>query len=101
MSNKKSLGSSPIGLQTQGSMAFIPDLGVAKPKKAVSKLPRTEDKKVSESPTAQEKICEKKTVSYYLEEDLIAKVKSIASEKEVCYSALVSSALRRWINENG
>lgn len=100
MSNKKSLGSSPIGLRTQGTMSFIPDLGVSKSKKADLKPERDEDK-ISKTTAVQEKSPQKKTVSYYLEEDLIEKVKRLAGKKDMCYSALVSNALQRWIVENG
>lgn len=100
MSNKKSLGSSPLGFRTQGTMSFIPDLGVSKSKKADLKSGRDEDK-VSKTTAVEEKSSQKKTVSYYLEEELIKKVKLIAGEKDICYSALVSNALQRWIVENG
>lgn len=87
MSKYKSLGSSPLGFQSNnGTMSFIPDLGVSKSKQ---KDPEPES------------TSEKKTVSYYLELDLIEKVKSMATKKDMCYSALVSNALHRWIVENG
>ncbi|HEX6983602.1 MAG TPA: hypothetical protein VF181_12655 [Balneolaceae bacterium] len=101
MSKKKSLGSSPIGFRTNGSLGFIPDLGVAKSKEAASVNKITRETEMFGQSVSSMDAPEKKTVSYYLEVDLIEKVKLLASQKEMCYSALVSDALSRMLFENG
>lgn len=106
MSKKKSLGSSPIGFTSKDStMGFIPDLGVSPSKNKVSESPSADIAEINRSQekladTPQESKTEKKIVSYNLEVDLINKVKSIASQKEMYYSSLVSMALKNWIAEN-
>jgi hypothetical protein len=100
MSKKKSLGSSPIGFQTNGTLGFIPDLGVGKTKNRSSSNYIQRESEMFEQ-AVQVDDSEKKTVSYYLEVDLIGKVKSLAIQREITYSALVSDALSRMFVENG
>lgn len=106
MSKKKSLGSSPIGFQSEsGSMSFIPDLGVAQTKTEVAKPNEPQNgtnghNKQNQEPEEAEKSVSKKIVSYNLEEPLIEKVKQMADERDIYYSTLVTLALRRWITEN-
>lgn len=111
MAKKKSLGSSPIGFQSDnGSMNFIPDLGVAKPKKETSKYyaQETQEKeeqngypKPADEVETKKSKSEKKIVSYNLEISLIERVKQLAQEKDMYYSSLVSKALKHWIAKNG
>lgn len=89
-------------------MGFIPDLGVSpkKDKKTSSKKkPRTGQNGTSEgrkkSGDPKKKKSKKKIVSYNLELDLVERVKSVADEKDMYYSSLVSRALRRWLAEHG
>jgi len=103
MSKKKSLGSSPIAFRSEKStMGFIPDRGVSDKKKntdtsVIATKPKRDNKREdSKKDTSSEKE-KKKIVSYYLETDLIDKVKSIADDKDMYYSALVTSALKYWI----
>ncbi|NGP87981.1 hypothetical protein [Fodinibius halophilus] len=109
MGNKKSLGSSPIGLGTGSSskMDFIPDLGVsdgkskekdAKKKQAQSNngIPRRESESLS-PPSPTKKKPKKKVVSYNLEVSVIEKVKTMAEEQEMYYSGLVNKALKSWL----
>lgn len=107
MANKKSLGSSPIGFQTtDGTMGFIPDLGVSESSQKKKSATATSKSQSSPSTTSNAtnrykgKEKEKKIVSYNLEIGLIKKVKSIAQQKNMYYSSLVSKALKRWIAEN-
>ena len=109
MSKKKSLGSSPIAFKSEKStMGFIPDRGVSKNKKdnntAVIAKNQTKDKRKQESRsssrTKAKKKNKKKIVSYYLETNLINKIKSIADNNDMYYSALVTSALKYWIANN-
>lgn len=109
MSKKKSLGSSPIAFKSQKSaMGFIPDRGVSANKKetdtAVIAKKTAKGKKNSKSSKdrtpKKEKKKKKKIVSYYLETDLIDKMKSIADKNDMYYSALVTSALKSWMTNN-
>lgn len=103
MSNNKSLGSSPFGFKKKkSSMAFIPDRGVAETKTKqkepapVSSITKNSNPNNTEQPKEQEK-SEKKVVSYYLEMELVSKIKSIADKEDIYYSSLVATALREWI----
>lgn len=117
MSNKKSLGSSPIGFSSMGesSFNFIPDrqlnssaTAVEDPVETEKRYPgnghtgnsqhRAESEKENKKP---EDSPNKKIVSYYLEEDLIDRLKRMADEEGMFYSTLVSKALRYWINRFG
>lgn len=92
MSKSKSLGSSPIGLQSNNStLSFIPDRGVSSERKSSScngEASQNRDQK------------KKKVVSYYLEESLISKLKSKAEEKDIYYSTLVGRAIKEWLEKN-
>lgn len=111
MSKNKSLGSSPVGLNSNASsMGFIPDLGVDDSKKETTtttsgssvkerkkeELHTQSDKKS----TRKEKKNKKKVVSYNLEVELIDKIKSIANQKDIYYSTFVSMALKSWISRH-
>lgn len=107
MSKKKSLGSSPIGFGAGSkSMSFIPDIRrsesnnrnrtgrQAEMKKSTTSLATGKDvEKKNENK-------EKKVVSYYLEKDLITKVKRIADQQEMYYSSFVSKILTKWISQH-
>jgi len=106
MSNKKSLGSSPIGFHAEdSSLGFIPDLGVSKSTTENFKTVDVNRGDLStefdndHENTNNQKI-NKKIVSYNLEVDLITKVKLLADKKGLYYSTLVSKALKSWIAEN-
>lgn len=109
MSKKKSLGSSPIAFKSEKSaMGFIPDRGVSDKRKdadtAVIAKKQTRDNRSSKrnknTTSKKDKKPKKKIVSYYLEVDLIDKIKSLADKKDMYYSALVTSALKNWIAKN-
>jgi len=110
MSKKRSLGSSPIGFKSDdSSMGFIPDLGVSKSKKHKDRNSTSSEEQVvnndsqeqaEEEPSNKQEKSKKKIVSYNLEVDLIDRVKTIAGEKDMYYSSLVSLALKRWIAEH-
>lgn len=82
-------------------MGFIPDLGVADSQeknttRSVSPVKEKQKSEVQDQPDKkQEK--KKKVVSYNLEVELIDKINSIASEKEMYYSSFVSMALKSWL----
>ncbi|PAU93855.1 hypothetical protein CK503_09285 [Aliifodinibius salipaludis] len=106
MSKKKSLGSSPIAFKSKKStMGFIPDRGVSDNKKdtdtAVVTTKQDRDEKEKDrgknTTSKNEEKTKKKIVSYYLEIDLIDKVKSMADNNDMYYSALVTSALKDWM----
>jgi hypothetical protein len=105
MGKKKSLGSSPIGFQSDnGSMNFIPDLGVAEKKeeapKYYTKNRREQANGHPDKSSETNDSPEKKIVSYNLEKNLIQQVKDLANKKDMYYSTLVSKALRHWIAKN-
>lgn len=98
MSKKKSLGSSPIGLSTSGTMGFIPNLDQNNPKTSIGEENTANTSPcVSDSKTPSK--IEKKTVSYYLDTRLIAKVKTTARDRDLCYSALVSNVLKHGLEK--
>lgn len=119
MSTKKSLGSSPIGFSSAGdnSFNFIPDREI---KKEVTTREKEVSSREEESPygngmtkngnkgsrnikdvdTREKSTSNKKIVSYYLEEDLIDRLKSLADDQGMFYSALVSRALEFWIDRH-
>ncbi len=87
-------------------MGFIPDRGVSGKKeqtesntKTVTKTKSDQKAKSKDTTSQEEKESKKKVVSYYLEIDLIDKVKSIADENDMYYSSLVTSALKDWITK--
>ncbi|MEL7834574.1 hypothetical protein [Fodinibius sp. Rm-B-1B1-1] len=103
MSDNKSLGSSPFGFNDKKStMAFIPDRNESKtkekPKKPISAVSSQSGSSTDQSPEPKKRQkSEKKVVSYYLEVELVDKIKSVADHKDIYYSSLVSMALREWI----
>lgn len=119
MSDKKSLGSSPIGYSTTGvdSYHFIPDLGVSvkeESKQEASASPyhqqKADDKPYNGSDSSRQKkgdkkdqdeSPEKKIVSYYLEKGLVERLKALADDKGVYYSTLVNDAIRAWVEVHG
>ncbi len=85
MSKKPSLGHNPLdqNLRNHGSFDFIKDTA---PKKEKSKK-------------AKGKTVSKKVVSYYLEEDVIDKIKTIAKTEEKSFSALANELLNASIDK--
>lgn len=83
MSKKKSLGHNPLAYSTRrhASFDFI----------TPSKDDREEDGAVANE---DEKKVNKVTASYYLEEPLVNKIKNLADQKEISYSALVNDILK-------
>lgn len=110
MSKNKSLGSSPIAFKTEkSSMGFIPDLGVSKTKQKKRKKEqvrisvnsrKSTRKTKTKNDSEKDKENKKKIVSYYLEVDLIEKVKSVADQKDMYYSSLVTNALKTWFTDH-
>jgi len=111
MAKKKSLGSSPIGFHTSnGSMGFIPDLGVSESRHSISEsqevtststyLSKATPTESSNKPNPKPDLTEKKIVSYNLEVDLISRIKAIANDQGIYYSSLVSIALKTWIDQH-
>lgn len=109
MAKSKSLGSSPIEFKSKkSSMGFIPDLGVSGDKKKPSEEPSktllktAENKKENktESHSQPSSKAKKKVVSYYMDTDLIDRVKSVADQKDMYYSSLVTTALKSWFSSN-
>ncbi len=106
MSNKKSLGSSPIAFKKKkSSMAFIPDRNAeeAKTEQKVPVSASSASKSSAPNKSAKSKEnqkSEKKVVSYYLEVDLVDRIKSVADQKDIYYSSLVAMALREWITNH-
>lgn len=43
---------------------------------------------------------DKKIVSYYLEEELVERLKEVADQKNMYYSTLVSNAIYYWLEQN-
>lgn len=102
MSNKKSLGSSPIGFKSnERSLGFIPKLDDSEKDTPAKKeqISRKRKGKESSHESAKPVKAEKKTVSYYLDTRLIARIKSVAGDKDICYSALVSKLLHGCLSE--
>lgn len=113
MSKKKSLGSSPIGYSSLGvdSFEFIPSIELSSENHEESNNGFDnghgyENNYESLFSNTQEKAgngkerSEKKIVSYYLEEDLIQRLKKVADERKMYYSTLVSNAIYCWLEQN-
>jgi len=117
MSKKKSLGSSPIGYSSLGvdSFEFIPSIELASDTREEDKYSSGNGGKVqtfardaydslfshaSDSQNEGNEQVEKKIVSYYLEEDLIKRLKKVADENKMFYSTLVSTAIYCWLEQN-
>jgi hypothetical protein len=104
MDKKKSLGSTPIGYNVNPtSYSFIRDIGVAKDNEpAKDEALNGNMKSVASSKSGEEEkenqSVEKKVVSYYLDVDLVSKLKKMADEKGSYYSTVVSKAIRAWID---
>lgn len=83
MNKKKSLGHNPLAYSTRrhASFDFI----------TPSDDNREEDETVAPKET---KKVNKITASYYLEEPLVDKVRDLADQKEISYSALVNGILK-------
>lgn len=84
-------------------MGFIPDLGVSPAKEKVSSVSqkkqngKSENDQQEQANTSDKKKKDKKVVSYYLEVDLVHKIKSIAKKQDIYYSTLVTRAITSWI----
>ena len=118
MSKSKSLGSSPIGYSSSGNERydFIPDLGISpsNEEKSISteasffsenekEKPKSNIHKLFSAPSAKSpepKKKEKKIASYYIEENLIKRLKKLADDHGIYYSTFVSDAIEYWINEH-
>ncbi len=85
-------------------MGFIPDRGVSDKKEksdTTSTITKSDrDKKNEQAISKKKKEDKKKVVSYYLEIDLVDKMKKIADSQDMYYSTLVTSALKYWIAKN-
>lgn len=113
---KKSLGSTPIGFNVNSaSYSFIRDINARPQKQKIPESESEEEEKISirldqeqeGEPDAfkpydeKEKTPEKKVVSYYLEVNLVQRLKNIADENGSYYSTLVSRALKAWLERHG
>jgi hypothetical protein len=89
MSKKKSLGHNPLAYSTQrhASFDFITP--------SENNEGDGDDKNTAHNKNKVNKI----TVSYYLEEPLVNKVKSLADSKESSYSALVTRLLKKSLKD--
>lgn len=115
MGKKKSLGSTPIGYDiNRTSYTFIRDIGVSEPKARSDQngeggglKDRATGQAVSEAKLAGKDKkqnsgqSDKKIVSYYIEVELIDRLKQMASEQDSYYSAVVSRAIQAWIEHHG
>lgn len=109
MSKKKSLGSSPIGYSSLGinSFEFIPTI-VASQESRESQLNTHQNGTKDSSPAdsngsshhADDHV-DKKIFSYYLEENLVERLKRVADEQNMYYSTLVGQAISYWLEKNG
>lgn len=116
MNKKKSLGSSPIGYSSLGdnSYHFIRDLGVSPQNELVQSDSvssatagyfESNDHKNqgngSDSDQGGNEKTEKKIVSYYLELELIDRLKNLADDQGSFYSSVVSKAIEAWVEYHG
>jgi hypothetical protein len=112
MSKKKSLGSSPIGYSALGaersSFHFIPKTRISQNKENEPALAVKEDEgqirntsRTGSSMSEEMETPEKKITSYYLEVELIHRLKIMADEKGQYYSSLVNEAIEYWVELHG
>lgn len=103
MNKKKSLGSSPIGYSSLGSTSyhFIRDLGRSNKDDTQTGVAAASNGGGSYSGLGGDDQAEKKIVSYYLEIELIKRLKLLADEQGTYYSSVVSEALEAWVEGHG
>lgn len=106
MSKKKSLGSSPIGYSSPGrdTFEFIPSIstetaGTESYTTEYNSSPNEHGECEAGSSETTTDNTEKKIVSYYLEEQLIDRLKKVADEHKMYYSSLVSKAIQLWLDQ--
>lgn len=89
MGKKKSLGYNPLAYSMLGHASF----DFINVSQAESENQQEEEKSESDSPS-------KVTVSYYLEEKLVNKIRELAHKRELSYSAFVGGLLKQSIKEH-
>lgn len=92
MGRKKSLGHSPLGFDFDGGLSydFIPDLN----EQIVQEVDHPDKEKIEKN---QHKI----VVSYYLEEQLVDRIKKFAHFSENSYSAVATDAFTDYLQKEG
>lgn len=88
MSKKKSLGHNPLAYSMMGhaSFDFISPEQKERDKKGFDDIDGSKSNKIS--------------VSYYLEESLVEKIKDLADEHNTSYSAIISQMLKKSLEEH-
>lgn len=111
MSNKKSMGSSPLdnaGLN-EDTLAFIPDRrnsqkktsSMQKPTQISRKKQRNGSRQMNgESNRKKKRKSEKKIASYSLEVSLLHRIRKVAHEQDRYYSSVVAEALEEFIQQH-
>lgn len=92
MGKKKSLGHSPLGFDFDGGLSydFIPDLN----EQIVQEVEHPDKGRNEKNPN-------KTVVSYYLEEQLVNRIRKIAHITEQSYSAIATTAFTDFLQKEG
>lgn len=114
MSKKKSLGSSPIGYSAIGTSTstfhFIPELDVEEREEPSASYSAStshssegdyQKRTYRSRPADRDEEPEKKIASYYIEVNLINRLKTMADEEGTYYSTLVGEAIEHWVEIHG
>lgn len=86
MGKKKSLGHNPLAYSMLNASSF-------------TFIPEATGQATDEGKTETANISSKVTVSYYLEEKLVNKIKTLAENRQSSYSALVNRMLKQKLKE--
>lgn len=86
MDKKKVMGHNPLGMDHLADAKF-------------NFIPYTESGSAQKNSDSDKPKKKRKVVSYYLEEDLISKIRDKATENSESYSGFVSRKLKEAINE--
>lgn len=110
MSNKKSLGHSPLGYDVTGNsnFDFIPDYNALIDSENSDNFDKTRESKTDTIPYSIEKkephpedLKGKKIVSYYIEETITDRLRDFANDHKSSYSAAATSALEEFVKSRG
>jgi len=110
MSNKKSLGHSPLGYDVTGNtnFDFIPDYNALIDSESSDGFEETRESETDTITYSVEKkephskdLKGKKIVSYYIEETITDRLREFANDHNSSYSAAATSALEEFVKSRG
>jgi len=110
MSNKKSLGHSPLGYDVKGNtnFDFIPDYNALIDSEGSDSFEETKESETDTIPYSVEKkephpedLKGKKIVSYYIEQTITDRLRDFANDHNSSYSAAATDAIKEFVKNRG